>query len=292
MVLLGRALPNSISVRTELPADLWPISGVAAQISQMLLNLCINARDAMPDGGVLTIAAANPPFKESATRTFDGQSGRYVRLTVSDTGIGIPAQAMDRIFDPSFTAKEPGAGRGRGLFTVLSVIRSHEGMIHVESSPGCGSRFEILLPAFDVSMKPSLLIAEADADLRHAYNQICSARGFEVRTTADGVGCLNKLAEATPHVLIVDLDIPWGGGDGVLACLRDDFADSRFPVVIVTGFDSLQILTQRSGILAQNCFPKPLRPSAVLNCVCGSLADDCRFDLGGGSDSLDRLTAF
>lgn len=295
--LLGRMLPKSISVRTELAANLRPIVADAKQVLQMLLNLCINARDAMPDGGVLTIDAANPPFEEASAPTLGGSSGRFVRLTVSDTGTGVAADVRSRIFDPFFTTKQPHAGRGMGLSTVLAIIRRHQGMIHVQSPPGGGARFEVYLPMFDPnqrprydSMKPALLIADAHRELLHSFKVLCSARGFDAATCADGVECLECLTVAIPDVLVVDLDIPWGGGDGVLACLREDCADSIHPVVVVTGWDSPQVLSQRSGIPSRNCFSKPFLPSRLLDSACESLQGEFR-DLGNGSGSLDTKDA-
>jgi len=123
-------------------------------------------------------------------------------------------------------------------------------------------------------MKASLLIAETDADLRDAYDRLCSARGFQVETSADGLECLIKLGDPVPDVLVVDLDILWGGGDGVLACLREGSAAAIAPAVFVTGNDSPQVLSQRSGIPPGNCFQKPFRVSTLLDSVCTVLAVD------------------
>lgn len=144
------------------------------------------------------------------------------------------------------------------------------------------------LPVY--SVKPTLLIAEADAGLRDAYHLICSARGFDVQTSDNGVDCLNKLGEALPQALIVDLDIPWGGGDGVLACLRQRFVDSSRPFVIVTGVDAHREISQRTGVPSRCCFAKPFRMSAVLDLISRELAGTSH--TYGGDGQATRTAVF
>ncbi|MGB0583149.1 MAG: ATP-binding protein, partial [Limisphaerales bacterium] len=124
----------------------------ATQLHQVLLNLAINARDAMPDGGTLTFAAENVTLTEP--RTFLGESidpGRYIRLLTTDTGTGIPADRIGRIFEPFFTSKTQGQGTGLGLPTSLGIVRSHHGLIEVSSKPGAGTVFTVLLPAAETN---------------------------------------------------------------------------------------------------------------------------------------------
>ncbi len=138
--------PRDIEVVIDAPPDLREIEGDATQLHQVLLNLCLNARDAMPGGGQLSMAAANV-LLEAHDVSEGARPGPFVRVSVSDTGTGIAADHMDRIFDPFFTTKDVGKGTGLGLSSVLGIVRGHQGFVRVESRPEVGSRFDVYLPA-------------------------------------------------------------------------------------------------------------------------------------------------
>ncbi|MBD0303907.1 MAG: PAS domain S-box protein, partial [Tolypothrix sp. T3-bin4] len=139
--------PKSIKVYIDVSQDLWAVSGDATQLHQVLMNLCVNARDALPDGGTLSISAENLLIDEDYARmNIEANVGAYVVVTVSDTGIGIPKEILERIFEPFFTTKEIGKGTGLGLSTVLGIIKSHGGFINVYSEIGQGTEFRIYLP--------------------------------------------------------------------------------------------------------------------------------------------------
>src|SRR5207302_771256 len=135
--MLRQALPKSVELRAEVPADLWSVRGDATQVCQVLMNLCVNARDAMPEGGRLTLAADNVHLDGPATPPAP-PPGPYVRLRVTDSGAGIPPEILEKIFDPFFTTKEVGKGTGLGLSTVLGIVKSHGGFINVYSEVGRG----------------------------------------------------------------------------------------------------------------------------------------------------------
>ena len=140
--------PKQIAVTAQVPENLWPILGDPTHMHQVLLNLCINARDAMPQGGTLKVIAENVQLDEHyAAQDTEGKQGPFLSLRVSDTGTGIPKEIMDKIFDPFFTTKEVGKGTGLGLATVLGIVKSHGGLVHVYSEVGKGSVFNVLLPA-------------------------------------------------------------------------------------------------------------------------------------------------
>lgn len=148
--------PGSIGVRVETPQTMPSLAGNATQLHRVLLNLCVNARDAMPEGGTLTLRASNVTFEPAPEHKLWGaKSGRYVLLEVSDTGSGIPEAIREKIFDPFFTTKGPGKGTGLGLASVRSVVENHAGVLSLHTKPGRGTTFHILLPA-----------AESAADLR------------------------------------------------------------------------------------------------------------------------------
>lgn len=146
--ILKATLPGNIHFQVRVPNDLWSVIGDSTQIGQILMNLCINARDAMPAGGKLMIRARNRFLVEEERRLApDKRRKRYVRVTVADTGGGIPRDVIDRIFDPFFTTKEKGKGTGLGLPTVLALVRAHSGFISLFSKVGKGTEFKVYLPA-------------------------------------------------------------------------------------------------------------------------------------------------
>jgi signal transduction histidine kinase len=145
---LKETLPKNIDLQVRVPNDLWSVIGDATQIDQVLMNLCINARDAMPAGGKLMIRARNRYLVEEERRMApSAPQQRYVRVTVADTGVGIPRELVDRVFDPFFTTKEKGKGTGLGLPTVLAIVREHGGFVSLLSKVGKGTEFKVYLPA-------------------------------------------------------------------------------------------------------------------------------------------------
>ncbi|HEY1110999.1 MAG TPA: ATP-binding protein [Opitutaceae bacterium] len=155
--LLRKTLAGRVEVRLELPPGLRPVLGNATQLKQIILNLCINARDAMPQGGTITIAARDVVLGAAEARIMpEGQPGPHLHIRVTDTGSGIPAEILDRIFDPFFTTKAPGKGTGLGLSLVHGVVKGHRGFLRVESTPGVGTTFHIYLPTLDVTSLPAI----------------------------------------------------------------------------------------------------------------------------------------
>jgi two-component system, cell cycle sensor histidine kinase and response regulator CckA len=150
--MLRHTLPKSISIRVACSKQLWAVSADATQIYQVLMNLCVNARDAMPQGGSLTINAQNQLFNENDCRTNPEVSpGPFVLVTIVDSGTGIAPELIDKIFDPFFTTKEIGKGTGLGLSTALGIVKSHGGFLNVGSVVGSGTRFSMYLPAIMAS---------------------------------------------------------------------------------------------------------------------------------------------
>jgi signal transduction histidine kinase len=155
--------PGSVKVQVTAPENLSPIVASGAQLHRALLNLCVNARDAMPDGGTLTVRAANVSFDgahpglKAVTR-----GGSYVLFEVSDTGSGIPEAILEKIFDPFFTTKGAGKGTGLGLASVRSIVESHAGLLSVQTEPGKGTTFHILIPASE----PEECVLPATAEIR------------------------------------------------------------------------------------------------------------------------------
>ena len=147
--------PRSIELQSDLPRDLWKINGDGTQLHQVLMNLCVNARDAMPTGGILKLRAENVTFAADEARIhLDAHEGQYVMISVADSGTGIPLDIMEKIFDPFFTTKEVGKGTGLGLSTVLGIVKGHGGFIIVQSEESRGTEFRIYIPATDRGRNP------------------------------------------------------------------------------------------------------------------------------------------
>jgi PAS domain S-box-containing protein len=228
--LLGHTLPKSVRIHVETAPELGLVAGDQTQLAQVLLNLCVNARDAMPQGGTLTVAAANTTVtEEQARRNAGARAGPHVLLAVTDTGAGIAPEVLDKIFDPFFTTKGQGQGTGLGLSTVLGIVRGHGGFVSVYSEPGKGSRFAVYLPALGAGAaapepegrreppaghgelvlviddeEPILLTAKAVLEA-HGYRAVTAPRG------ADGVAAYRRAGGAVRAVL-VDMMMP--GMDG------------------------------------------------------------------------------
>ena len=148
--VLKRVFPESISIKTRIATDLWTIVGNATHVYQVLVNVCVNARDAMPRGGALTIEAHNTVFDGAPSSGYDGEKGsRHVLIKVSDTGVGIPAEIIDKVFEPFFSTKHAKNGTGLGLSTVLRIVTTHKGVITVSSEPGTGTEFKMFFPVED-----------------------------------------------------------------------------------------------------------------------------------------------
>ena len=237
--LLQQTLPRSIEVRFNFASAPWMVSADATQLKQVLLNLCINARDAMPKGGLLEIRLANVEVDAAEARGFgtEAQAGPYLRISVTDTGSGIPPEMMERIFDPFFTTKAAGKGTGLGLSTVAGIVRSHEGFVEVESALGIGTTFHIYLPGSGEAgarvMTPtprnlplgrgeSILLIDDDDGVRTVLEMVLSARGYRVSTSASGERGLEEFARhrAEIDLVITDLMMPGLSGAEVVQRLR------------------------------------------------------------------------
>lgn len=169
--IIHETFPKSIRFELSTAADLWPVLGDATQIHQVLMNLCVNARDAMPNGGVLSIRIENKVVdKPFVRRNPDGKIGQFVLLTVADTGTGMSREVQEKMFDPFFTTKPPGEGTGLGLSTTLGIIHSHGGFIGCESEIGRGSVFQVYLPAL-VTTRTTPLTASRDTPMFHGRNE-------------------------------------------------------------------------------------------------------------------------
>ncbi len=250
--LLRETLPKNIELSVKLPDDLRPLVGDPTQLHQVLLNLCVNARDAMPDGGHLTIEAAPRAIAEELI-TLSGlviPPGDYVAISVADTGTGIPQDILDRIFEPFFTTKSRGAGTGLGLSTVLGIVRGHGGGLDVQSTPDKGTRFCVILPTdlnapgTQTPFPPSpeihgagraVLVVDDEEPIRALTKMALETKGFTSVTAADGQKAL-AIFERDPDrfsAIILDHMMPRLGGAEVAARIKQ--LRPALPIVFISG---------------------------------------------------------
>ncbi|OYV98413.1 MAG: hypothetical protein B7Z62_03925 [Deltaproteobacteria bacterium 37-65-8] len=224
--MLSRLIRESIAVSTHLATDLGPVKADPFQIEQILLNLCINARDAMPDGGRLTIETANVSLDEEYAKTHtEVRPGSYVMLAVSDTGSGMDAETVGKIFDPFYTTKEKGKGTGLGLSMVYGIVKQHGGNIWVYSEPGRGATFKVYLPRVDepaaaeeiapgipvhASVDPeTVLVVEDEDTVRDLVCRMLSGAGYDVIEARGGEEAVRLAKERkTIHLLLTDIIMP------------------------------------------------------------------------------------
>jgi signal transduction histidine kinase/CheY-like chemotaxis protein len=247
VALLGRTLEKSIRVETSLSAPEHAVRGDPNQLQQVFVNLALNARDAMPDGGVLRVETS---LEEVGAPAPDGLApGPHVAVVVSDTGVGIPPELQGRIFEPFFTTKADGRGTGLGLATVYGIVKAHRGAVRLRSAPGQGSRFSVLLPldrgdaAADATPEPRgaprgsgvVLVVDDEELVRATAGRVLASLGFEPVLVAGGEAALAWLARSPrPAAVLLDLAMP--GMDGG-ACFRELQArHPGLPVVISSGF--------------------------------------------------------
>ena len=227
---LRSTIGEHIIVERRLEPELWPIAEDPARIEQILINLAVNSRDAMPEGGTLTFKTENVELSEADTLAEPGvRPGRFVRLLVSDTGIGMDSEVASRAFEPMFTTKSSGQGTGLGLATVYTIVSQTGGMITLSSEPGAGTSLDIHLPATELgparATKPTraapagrgeaILIAEDDPAVRRVAERILSSAGYAVTATGGGPEALELLDDGARDVdlLLSDIVMPGMRGD-------------------------------------------------------------------------------
>ncbi|MGH7449888.1 MAG: PAS domain-containing hybrid sensor histidine kinase/response regulator [bacterium] len=243
--------PRSIQIQAKIPKTLWTITGDATQLYQVLMNLCVNARDAMPNGGRLQIETENILIDEHYARMHaDAKPGSYVVINIVDNGIGIPPHIIDKIFEPFFTTKEAGKGTGLGLSTVLGIVKSHGGFVNVYSEEGRGAKFRVYLPATkaaepqraeaappDLPMGHGELVLLVDDELaiREITGATLEAYGYRVMTANDGAEAVALFAQHQDEidVVVTDMMMPFMDGHATIRALQR--LDPNVKVIAVSG---------------------------------------------------------
>jgi PAS domain S-box-containing protein len=279
--------PRSIEVGAKAPADLWVVKANPNQLHQVLMNLCVNARDAMPNGGRLSLTAANTRLvEEQANLNPMAKPGRYVVMTVADTGDGIPKEVIGHIFEPFFTTKGAGKGTGIGLSTVTAIVKNHGGFVTAYSEPTKGSQFKVYLPVDDeLKAEPEktaataphghgerVLLVDDEAPIRESIRQMLEAHGYRVVTAANGAEALRVFVQHRDAVQLVltDLMMPVLDGAHMIRSLR--ILDPKVRVVAMSGLDSALLREDFDVLGVQELVAKPCDAIELLQAMQRALA--------------------
>ncbi len=277
--MLRRVIGEDIELRTVLPPALSVTRGDAGQLEQVLMNLAVNARDAMPNGGTLTITTADLDTDETRRVPWPQLApGRYVTITVEDTGTGMSRDVQDRIFEPFFTTKPPGHGTGLGLSTVYGIVAQSGGHIFVRSAPGAGSAFTICLPAHAAESEPvtgpppahpvhggaeTVLLVEDDLLVRQLTHEILRRHGYRVVEAADGLEALTLIHGHPDRIdlLLTDVVMPRMSGHELVERARPVRPDMR--VLYVSGYSEEAIARQGQLTEGVDLLAKPFTPGLL-----------------------------
>ncbi len=249
--LLRRTIGEHVELISSLEPDLWSVLMDPGQLEQVLVNLAINARDAMPDGGRLTIDTASVEIDELySSGDFEIPPGPYVRLRIADTGGGMPEDVLARAFDPFFTTKPPGQGTGLGLATVFGIVTQAGGHVHIYSEQGIGTTLTTLLPATDkpqreapaepepapMTSERTILLVEDEHALREVSRRILSSHGYEVLFAANGEEALQVAQEhgGPIDLLLSDVIMPRMAGTQLAELFAQQHPETR--VLLMSGF--------------------------------------------------------
>jgi CheY-like chemotaxis protein len=279
--IMKETFPRNIEAQVDLAPDLWLVQGDATQMHQIVLNLCVNARDAMPDGGRIHIAAANVELTEAeAARHQNAKPIPYVRLSVADTGTGMTPQVMQKIFEPFFTTKEVGKGTGLGLSTVMSIVKNHGGFLELTSEVGKGTTFHIHIPAAanatTTASKPvpleelhglgeTVLIVDDEPTIVGMLEAILQAFGYRALVATNGAEAIELAAQHRGRidVAMVDLMMPVLDGRKTIAALRERHPAIR--LIAISGLLQDEVAKEQLVRQGVRILPKPLTTERLLH---------------------------
>lgn len=248
--IIKETFPRTIEIQTDVQKDLWMVCGDATQLHQVLMNLFVNARDAMPYGGTLSISAENFFIDELyAQKNIEAKVGPYIIISISDTGAGIPPEIMDRIFEPFFTTKEAGKGTGLGLSTALGIVKSHGGFINMYSEVGKCTKFNVYLPVIKMEaqkeemQKPEIpsghgefiLVAEDEDSIRETTRTTLEKYGYRVLTACDGAEAVASYVQNKEEIDLVLMDMMMPFMDGLASVQALRRIEPQVKIIVVSG---------------------------------------------------------
>jgi signal transduction histidine kinase len=301
--LLQSSLGGAVSIETTLQADLWTALADATQVELVILNLAINARDAMAVGGRLDIETANVVVTSDPTRPEQPQPGEYVMVAVSDTGTGMTPEVLARVFEPFFTTKEVGKGSGLGLPQVYGFVKQSGGGIRIDTVLGEGTSIKVYLPRVTTDVaavpaaptlvdcerlrppggKPALLVVDDDAGVREVTATRLAEAGHEVREAASGLQALASL-ETDPCVDLVVLDFAMPGMNGAEVAAEIRRRWPAIPILFVTGYADVTALTKVGAVGSDGIVQKPFQAGELERKVAAALAGRSKANLRLVSD--------
>jgi CheY-like chemotaxis protein len=282
--MMRETFPREIDLRHEASADLWPVVGDSTQLHQVLLNLCVNARDAMRTGGRLSLGAANATLAAGdGVLPPDKSPGPYVSLMISDTGQGIPPEIQHRIFDPFFTTKPLGEGTGLGLSTVLAIVRNHGGFIRLDSAAGKGSTFKVFLPACPgeveaaaaTSLRPppaggggqTILVVDDERNIRDAMRALLEREQFVVLTAMHGEDALAQFRQHRASIKLVLTDVMMPVMNGVTLVRELRRIDPVVKIIAMSGLGSVDHGGELAALGVPDVLMKPCAGTTLLETV-------------------------
>ena len=281
--VLKETLSKAINIKFDISNEIWTVMADPTQIHQVLMNICINARDAMPNGGTLTINAKNITLDDNYAKMDTGvHPGKFVLITIADTGTGMTPRVKERIFDPFFTTKEVGKGTGLGLSTALTIIKGHGGFINVYSEPGQGTRFSIYFPAAesehssddekDANAIPRgngelILIVDDEENIREVMTVTLESFGYKVITAADGTEGLARYAQHAKEISIVvtDMAMPFMDGAAMIRALKK--MDPEFKIVGMSGLLNADQTAELQSLNVDAFLAKPFTAESLLHTI-------------------------
>jgi two-component system, cell cycle sensor histidine kinase and response regulator CckA len=270
--IMGQTLPKSIEIQLDLSPNLWIVEGDVTQLHQVFMNLCVNARDAMSQGGSIIIQAENLELDDTTAHTFlEARPGRYIRVTVADTGKGISPENLSRIFDPFFTTKDIGKGTGLGLSAVVGIVKSHGGFVDVQSEVNKGSQFSIYLPASqtDVTLaeenvdillghQETILIVDDEAAIREVVRTMLETYQYRVLVAESGTEAIALYQTHKDEIDLLLIDMMMPGMDGVTLMSLLQQINPNVRAIAMSGLGSTRMIERATSLGFQDFLFKPL----------------------------------
>jgi PAS domain S-box-containing protein len=282
--IIKDTFPKDIRLNFSIPDDTWTILGDPTQVHQVLLNLCVNARDAMPHGGSLSITVENCELDEHyVAMNSQAKAGRYVKIDVTDSGTGIPRALIDKVFEPFFTTKDISKGTGLGLSTVMAIVKSHGGIINVYSDQGKGTSFTIYLPAMETSSDAkreqaeqanlprgngeTILVIDDEASILTITSETLRTFGYKVLTAIDGADALGIYLQhrSEVNVVLTDMMMPVLDGPATIHALMR--INPAVKIIAASGLNMNSSVAKASGDGVKHFLPKPYTAGTLLKTV-------------------------
>ncbi|MFO7032023.1 hybrid sensor histidine kinase/response regulator [Limnospira fusiformis CCALA 023] len=270
--------PKSINVNTNVSKELWTVYGDPTQLHQILMNLCVNARDAMTDGGNLSLSASNVILNQKEARlNLDAKEGCYVMITVSDSGTGITQEVLDRIFEPFFTTKEFAKGSGLGLSTVLGIVKGHNGFIDVDTQMGVGTTFRVYIPASEETETTAdehlelitgegqlILVVDDEEPIREITKASLESFQYQVLVAGNGVEAMKIYSQYLDKIdcVVIDIMMPVMGGKTTMRELKS--LNPQIKIVGISGYFSVDIAKDIAELGVDIFLSKPFTTQELL----------------------------